>query len=461
MSRLPKPVSRWKPTIAVRGPRYLAVVDAIAEGVANGQLYRGDRLPTMRQLAGMMELNLATVSRGIAEAERRGLVRAQQGRGTFIADDPATVTDDLLDLTLNIPPEPPGSPLARSLRETTARVLAGDGGMRMLRYPDLGGSAADRSAGARWLTRRGIQVAPGQVVMTDGADHAILLALMALAPRGGRVLVEDLTYPGIVSMAALLRLEVAGVPRDDDGMVPDRLERELRSGPGLLFLTPTLHNPTTATMSIARREAIVALCRRYDAHIIEDDVYGYFPVEAPAPFAVLAPERTAYLTSFSKCFAPGLRIGYLAAASAALADRLGATARATTCTPAAIAAAVASRWIDDGIADEALASTRAELARRDELCSRILPDDLQGQAAQSPHRWLNLPAGWHRAEFIERARLHGVMLRGSDPFTVDRPPPEAVRFSISAPADLAALERGLLVLARTLREQHGPRRAVV
>ncbi len=173
------------------------------------------------------------------------------------------------------------------------------------------------------------------------------------------------------------------------------------------------------------------------------------------------PDRTAYVTSFSKSFAAGLRIGYLGSVDRSLAERLGAAARATTSTPAGLAAAVASRWIDGGEAEAALVAARQEIAERDALCRRLLPDGVRGHGTTCPHRWLELPPGWSRHEFVERATQHGVAVRASDPFAVDIEPPEAVRFSISAPRDLATFQCALLTLARTLREPHGFRRAVV
>jgi DNA-binding transcriptional MocR family regulator len=461
MPTLDPVVTRWRPRLSRSGPRYLALVDAIAEGLATGVLQRGDRLPTQRDLASTLRLNLATVTRAIAEAERRGLVNAQQGRGTFVAEAMRPLPGEVLDLTLNLPPEPSGSPLPRRLVETTTRLLQGDGARALLRYPELGGSRSDRAAGARWVAARGFSVTPDQIVLADGADHALLLGLMALAPRGRRVLTEELCYPGFRTMSAMLGLPITGLAVDDDGLRPDALERAAADGPAILALTPTLHNPTTRTMPESRRREIAEIARRHHLVILEDDVYGFLPLDAPQPFAVLAAERTAYVTSFSKSFAPGLRIGYLAAPAADLAEQITNAAHATTCTPASLAAAVASRWIDDGVAADALAATRAELVRRDALASRMLPRDVRGHGTLSPHRWLELPAGWRGAEFVERARQHGVAVRGSDAFSIDTDPPEAVRFSISAAYDDATLERALLILAKTLREPHGIRPAVV
>jgi DNA-binding transcriptional MocR family regulator len=460
MPRLDPPTSAWHPTLETEGPRYLALVDAIAEGMATGALQRGDRLPPQRDLARALRLNLATVTRAIAEAERRGLVHSRQGRATFVADPPDPRPGELLDLALNLPPEPIGADLPRLLVEATNKVLSGDGARAMLRYPDLGGSVADRAAGARWLGRRGIAVDGGRVVVTDGADHAILLGLMALGRARRHVLVESLSYPGLRTMCAMLGLSVRGLATDHDGLLPEALDEHARREPAILALTPTLHNPTARTMSPRRREALVRIARRHDVLILEDDVYGFLPEDAPPPFAVLAPERTAYLTSFSKSFAAGLRVGYLAAPAAALAEPISQAAHATTCTPASLAAAVATRWIDGGVAEAALEASRRSLRARDALAARLLPDAVQGHGTLSPHRWLELPSGWRRAEFVERARRHGVVVRESDAFAVDREPPEAVRFSISSPRTEALLEQALLILARTLRESHGIRPAV-
>lgn len=408
-----------------------------------------------------MGLHLATITRAMAAAEQRGLVTSRQGQATFVSGAANDVSPGKLDLTLNLPPEPADGMLPRKLAETTARLLKGDGAHRMLRYPVLGGAEVDRRAGARWIAGRGVEVDAGGVVLADGADHAVLLALMALGPGRERVLSESLAYPGLRTMTALLGIPLEGLPTDGDGLLPDAFAEAASRGPAVLALTPTLHNPTTRTMPTSRRREVVAVARQHGVVIIEDDVYGALPESSPPPFAALAPECTAYLTSFSKSFAPGLRVGYLASSDAMIAERLGVAARAMTCTPPTLTARVASRWVEDGTALDALAAARVELRERDTICSKVLTSGVKGHGTMSPHRWLELEPGWRRAEFVERADRMGVQVRASDAFAVTNDPPEAVRFSISAPPDIIALEQSLLILARALREPRGVRRAVV
>src|SRR5690606_7334059 len=101
-----------------------------------------------------------------------------------------------------------------------------------------------------------------------------------------------------------------GVAGDEHGLLPDELDRAfLETGARVLFATPTLQTPTGTVMSAERRQAVAAIIRRHDAHLIEDDVYAFLFESPPLPMAMLIPERTFYVTSFAKCLAPGLRIG--------------------------------------------------------------------------------------------------------------------------------------------------------
>ena len=111
-------------------------------------------------------------------------------------------------------------------------------------------------------------------------------------------------------VAERLGLRLHGLALDEEGVRPEALEEAARGGRArLVFLNPTAHNPTTATMSQGRREAIVAIARRHELILIEDDVYGQLPEDRPPPLAVLAPERTVHISSASKSVAPGLRLG--------------------------------------------------------------------------------------------------------------------------------------------------------
>jgi DNA-binding transcriptional MocR family regulator len=458
----------WEPRLEGRkGPRYRAIVEALAEDVAAGELRVGGRLPTHRDLADRLGVTVGTVSRAYSEAARRGLVSGQVGRGTFIrgGHDPAIDTGDddgPVDLGQNHPPDPPGQPqraaLLGALASLTARADAG----RLLDYPAAGGNPADREAGASWIERSGVEASPQHVLVCTGSQHGLTVVLATQLGPGDLLLTESLTYAGLKSVAGLLHLRLKGLPMDAEGLRPEALEEACREGGAkALYLIPTLHNPTTAVMPEGRRREIVAIARAHGLAIVEDDVHGLLPLEHPRPIAALAPERTYYLTSTSKTLAPGLRIAYVLAPPEMVA-RLSASLRATTWAVAPLMAAVASTWIADGTADALVAARRQEARERQSIArDRLAGADFDAKP-EAYYLWLRLPEPWRGDGFAAEARARGVLVTPAEAFAVGRAPvPHAVRLCLGAARTRATLSRGLLAVAGLLRSGEGSGAAVV
>ena len=309
----------WTPQLAARaGPRYLALADAIEQDVVTGALAAGARLPPHRDLAYRLGVTVGTVSRAYGLVAARGLVAGEVGRGTFVRalDAGARVNPiddgdaDLIKLTVNAPPDPSDHATLRDgLTELAARPSALQ---HLMSYTPKRGLADHRAAAATWIGALGIDARADDVILTGGAHQALLATLFGLAAAGDGVLIEQLTYAGICHIGERCGLRLRGVALDDEGVLPDALDAACRSEPArLLVLNPTIHNPTTATMSAERCRAIAALAREHDLIVVEDDVYGRLPEQRAPPIATLAPERTIYITSASKSVAPGLRLGML------------------------------------------------------------------------------------------------------------------------------------------------------
>ena len=148
----------------------------------------------------------------------------------------------------------------------------------MLRYQDFGGTADDRDAGAHWLRRRVPALRRADVLVCPGI-HSVLTALVSqLARPGEPICVEALTYPGVKAIATQLGVHLHALPLDDEGPIADAFEHACKTlKPKALYCNPTLQNPTTATMSRARREALADVALRYSVPIIEDDAYAMLP----------------------------------------------------------------------------------------------------------------------------------------------------------------------------------------
>ncbi|HSE76821.1 MAG TPA: PLP-dependent aminotransferase family protein [Alphaproteobacteria bacterium] len=451
-------MTSWTPNLeSQRGPRYIAIARALADDIVAGRLKSGERLPTHRDLAWKLGVTVGTVTRAYAEAERRGLIAGEVGRGTYVRErigdgvlipSPDPPTRDFIDLARNFPPD---NPAARDIQDALTEFAKRNDLSPLLRYTTPGGDEAHRAVGAAWLAGFGLRVDPAQVVLTSGAQHAMLVAISGLARPGDVVLTEQLAFYGMKSIASMLSLRLQGVAMDHEGLLPDALEAACRSNsPKALYCVPTLQNPTTAIMSAERRAAIAEICRRHGVTIVEDDVYGFLVEDGPPPIATIAPDITVFVTSLSKCVAPGLRMGF-AAAPRATVERLISGLRATTWMSTPLTTEIAMRHMADGSARRMAEWQRQEAIARQAIARRILGHADMATHPAAFHLWLKLPEPWRREEYAAQARRRGVGVAPADAFAVGRAPvPHAVRIGLSAARDRAQLERALGVLAEML-----------
>jgi DNA-binding transcriptional MocR family regulator len=450
-------MTTWHPSLEGRsGPRYAAIAEALAEDIGEGRLAAGERLPTHRDLAWRLGVTVGTVTRAYAEAERRGLIAGEVGRGTFVRepvpiDMPSPAggeTNGFVDLSFNLPPSHPEQ---RLIAEAVAEI-SGDGQLgRYLTY-DMGlGRSEHRAAGAHWMSDAGLAAVPEEVVVTAGAQHALLLAVAALARPGEAVLAEELTYYGIKSVAALLELRLHGLPLDEHGLRPEALDAACRAtGAKVLYCIPTLQNPTASVMPSERRREIARICERHDVAIVEDDVYGFLPEAAPAPLSNLAPDRSVYVTSLSKCVSPGLRIGFLRAPSHLL-EQIGAGLRSSTLMASPLMAEVAARLIRNGQARRMALWQRTEARARQEIAAGALTGAEVETHPEAFHLWLKLPEPWRREVFAAEARARGVGIAPAEVFAVGRQPvPHAARICLQAAPSRAQVDKALTVLSDLL-----------
>ncbi len=448
----------WIPDIAAAGkPRYLAIADAIAADIEAGRLSVGDRLPPQRRLAQHLGIDFTTVARGYVEAQKRGLIESTVGQGTFVkarqrpAATPVRRRPGLVDLSMNLPPEPDDPALIERMQAGLAEVSRDL--VALLRYQGFGGTQADKDAASNWLGRRALVPAQERVFITPGAHPALLGILNVLAKPGDTVLSEVITYPGIRSIAAQLGLTLVGLPMDGDGIEPAALaEACARLSPKALYLNPTLQNPTTLTVPERRRAEIAAIARRCHLPIVEDDAYGFVPVHGPAPFAAIAPDITWHVAGLAKCIGAGLRAAYVVVPNAKSGWPFAAALRAASVMASPLTVALATRWIEDGTADAILQFIRAETTARQALAARILPPGSYRADTLSFNLWVPLPAGWTRSAFIGHMRSTGIGVVTSDVFTTDANPPEAVRVCLGGPITRASLEHGLEYMAHALME---------
>ncbi len=446
----------WRPALKDRKtPKYHAIAAAIDDDVNCGRLLPGVQLPTQRELARYLGVTVGTVSRAYAEAERRGLVVGEVGRGTFVRESGMEESEfgaampwqeRTLDLSLNIPPSVgEGTALAEVLKTLSTRSdLSG-----LLQYQQESGAPRHRAAGAAWLRRVGLDAKPEQTLVCAGAQHAMTVVFSTLLRPGDLVLTEELTYPGMKALGQMLGLHLEGLPMDEGGLRPDAFKQACNGKEAkALYCVPTIQNPTGSTLSLERRRQIASIARENGVLLVEDDVHAMLADDAPPPISTLYPEGGIYIASTAKNLTPGLRVGYLHAPEQ-LTDRLSAGIRATLWMAAPLMAEIATRWIEDGTAHRIVESIRKEAAARRELAGEILIKYRQQAVSRGFQLWLSLPEPWTASDFVAHALQRGVAVAGSEAFAVGRlNKTHAIRISLGAAPDRTVLVKAL----ETLRE---------
>jgi GntR family transcriptional regulator/MocR family aminotransferase len=345
----------------------------VRRAILDRRLRPGDRLPPTRELAGALVVARATVTVAYERLAAEGFVACRQGAGTFVGESVAqagrgkaahrssgvlqprqiwqsvlvpTVFDKparfdfrtgLCDASLF--PEPAWRrAVTRALRSsaTTAGVYEHPAGHHDLR------AAIVRHIGIS----RGVEASADDIIITNGTQQAIdLLARVLLAP-GDAIAVEDPGYRPPRELFKTLGIRVLGVPVDREGLIVDALPRRARA----VYVTPSHQFPLSVTLTLPRRQALLAWAERNNAAIIEDDYdsefrFGGRPLE---PLQTLDPRgRVVYVGSFSKTMLPTLRLGFLVAPPS-LRAALHKAKFVSDWHSSVLAQAALARFIDDG-----------------------------------------------------------------------------------------------------------------
>ncbi|HWG98627.1 MAG TPA: PLP-dependent aminotransferase family protein [Pilimelia sp.] len=297
--------------------------------------------------------------------------------------------------------------------------LAVDHGPTTLQYGIGQGTPELRERICEVMALSGIDAATGaspeDVVVTVGGQQALdLLARLFLDP-GDVVLAEGPTYVGALGVFQAAQAQVVHVAIDDDGLVPEALEAAIadvaRTGRRAKFLytIPTYQNPAGVTLSEQRRERVLEICERAGLLVVEDDPYGQlgFEGEAPRPLRARRRDGVFYLSTFSKTFAPGLRVGWILAPHA-VREKLVIASESQILCPSPFAQAAVTAYLTTMPWREQLKAYREIYReRRDALLSALADLMPAGTAWTRPSGglfvWSTLPAGLDSKAMMPRA----------------------------------------------------------
>lgn len=296
------------------GLRHLIAAELIATGT---------RLPAERALAQALHVSRPTVTTALDELRGLGLIESRRGSGTWITDReprpsaaPAMAELVLTDHGINLAAAaaPDASHLGR-LRIGLGDLLGGSPahGYDPVGLPDLRDRLAAR------LTGQGLVTNADEIIVTNGAHHALALVLGALSRPGDRVIVEEHTYGGFLDLLEVAWARPISVPRDEAGPRPHALEDVMRrSQARLVYLMPSIHAPTGMRSSAERRREIARVLDRQEALVIVDETLAdvHDGDRAPSLATLCTAASVITVESLGKSVWGGLRIGWIRAPSA-------------------------------------------------------------------------------------------------------------------------------------------------
>lgn len=463
--------------------RFELLARELEQQIAAGVLRPGDRLPSVRQACATRGVSPSTVFQAYYLLESHGLVRAVPRSGYFVAaradgvllaepqtSQPQSGTQpvEVNNLVCAILGSarardivPFGSPflspylfpldrLRRALVSSTRRLEPRD----MIDDLPLGNLKLRREIAKRYL-RQGLLVATDEIVLTHGAMEALNLCLSAVARPGDAVVVESPTFYIALQILQRLGLHAIEVPTHvREGIDLGRLAQVIELyRPKACWLMTSFQNPLGSLMPEAKKRDLVGLLARHDLPLIEDDVYSELYEGKVAPLPAKAYDRRGlvlHCSSFSKCLAPGYRVGWAAPGRwAREVERLKVMTSLSGTIP--VQAALAA-YLQEGGYDRHLRSLRLALkAQRDSLfdaVNRHFPDGTRvARPAGGYFVWVELPAGvdamaLHRAALARRISLvPGPMFSARGEFQ------HHIRLTCGQGWD-AALERAMRTLAR-------------
>ncbi|MET3216375.1 UNVERIFIED_ORG: DNA-binding transcriptional MocR family regulator [Burkholderia territorii] len=475
--------------------RYAVLAQTIADAIRRGDLTPGARIPTVRAACRAYRVSPSTVFRAYYALESEGLIVARARSGYFVANvadkhvrfnrdlprkpgaaqnDVAQAGDDdalfrLLDSLKCDDIVPLGSAFASyslfpmsSLWRHVASAARHMDRTKLLEGLPPGNEALRRQIALRYLNA-GASLPLEEIVITTGATEALTLSLQALTRPGDIVAIERPAFHAVLQAVQCLHLKAVEIPVDPrTGLDLDALAEALDTHPvrACWFMT-SFHNPTGATLTDERKRALIDLLASHGVPLIEDDVYGELQFgTAPTRPAKLYDDRGLVLHcgSFSKCLAPGFRIGWVAAGRFVRQIR---QARGASAPAADVPAQMAiSSYLRDGAYDRFLRKLRRNLAAHQaQMLSAVrayFPTDIEVFAPRGGYfLWIELPPHMDAMHLFGEAMENGVSIAPGPIFSATGGFRRYLRLNYGRPWT-PAVERALETLGTlAARQRHG------
>ena len=422
---------------------YQQVIDFVGYQEKTGALLPGDKLPSLRKLSRQFEISVPTVKQAYIELERQGRVCARPQSGYYLTAQqartlkprptkwshcaPVTVQcrnmieqvyeavhmPDTVALGISNPIQanPPDKTLARLMRTVLSKVSE-----KAVSYGPVTGDAKLRMQLAFRYQGQGVAINPDDIVITNGAQEALSIALQCVAQRGDVIAVESPCFFGMIELIETLGMKALEIYTcTESGVCLDDLSEAINQHPikACLF-SSAINNPLGSMKTDAQRQAMVSLLEQHNLPLIEDDVYSelYFTAQKPKP-AQLYSEKGLVMTcsSFSKTAAPGYRTGWLLPGK--YEEQAKRIKRAQSCSTPLLQQWTLNEYIQSGDYDRHLTVLRKKLQYNCERMRALIAEHFPKEVCISKPQggsvlWVRCQSHVNTSEFFQQALEQGV-----------------------------------------------------
>lgn len=449
----------WKPDKkALKRPFYQSIAVLLEQDIANGFLAPGTKLPPQRELADFLDLNFTTITRAYTLCERKGLIYAVTGSGTFVAPNAArsiaisaNETTNWIDLGFVASFEQTNQIVTEAIQKVTEKKYLN----QLLNYNDPTGILHQKTAGLNWMESFGIRVDHEHTAIVSGAQNALAITLTALFEPGNRIATDLYTYSNFIELAKMFHIQLIPIPADQFGMLPDELEKQCRQvdihG---IFLMPSCGNPTTVMMSDFRKHELADVIRKHELILIEDDIHAFMTAgiisDYQQPMFNLLSEQSVYICGTSKSICSGLRVAYIVFGDPFRQKILQAIFNVNVKT-SSLDAEVVTELILSGKAHDIISQKKRLAQAANDLYLEYFPSQKNAGHPLSFYRWLPLQEHRDALQLETDLKRNGVRVFHSDRFLSGQTTPDKyLRIALSSTNSLDELKTGLDILTQYL-----------
>lgn len=475
----------WQPDQTLKISLSKQIVSYIKKKISSGDWLIGQKLPSQRKLAKILEVNRSTIVEAYSELIALGIIESNYGNGTKIINNtwslrfshltpewndyieagvhkenlPTIQIINKLEYKENIirlstgemsPELFPHHMMKKVLNKIPSRAFS-------LNYIEPLGLLELRVVISNYLKTYGIDLRPSQILIVSGSLQALQLIAISILKPGSTVFVEEPSYVKSLKVFESNGMKMEGVPMDQSGLIPWMISHNKKDiTNSILYTIPSFHNPTGINMSYERRLEVLNLCKSYQLPIIEDDVYRELWFEEAPPLPLKAHDTTGnvlYLGSVSKSLAPGLRIGWITGPEPVI-ERLGDIKMQTDYGSSSLSQWALTEWIESGLYEEHLKIFRRQLLIRRNFVIDILNKYFKNIATWNIpnggyYIWLKLNSNINTEKLFKAAIKDNILINPGSLYSFERN--VFIRLSFSY-ASLGEFEIGLMRLAEIIKQ---------